>query len=401
MRLMRQAKISARSLLAFVCLAATPCLAWQGFPEPDKSAPSKPRPAEKDAGFAPPETVSPGTPRAPEQPAGFQPPQPVAPLQSSRNSATAVSLGANPLMASARSHFAAAIALSDFRRQDGTPFHLHAIFTAVNDPDLAQGGTVTEIWNSPTSWRREAIAGSTHLVETRDGARLYRQVVGASYAPRRLDDLLDALTRGMPSLDESFVETDWQQGSELRDGASLLRIANGDPQRDPAARVYWFDVAGRLCASYETGLTITFTDFEAWKNGNQIARHLELTDANGRLGGIWIDKLDPAPAQSMRFVLDGVSPIPLSDSAPYDGPYFVPPNPVYRPTPVNPPPGEGVITIQVHLDQHGHVRSAQVKHGINDALDAAALNTAWQWEFTPALLKGRPTPSNASVDFQF
>lgn len=358
------------------------CHAQQNFPSPGiPAAQAQPAPS-RDAGFQPPETVLPA-PRT----------SPVA----------SVSLGTHPLLTTARAHFAQAHAVTDLRVAGAAPFRLHAIFSAMGDAELANGGTYAEIWHSPVQWRREAICGQVHILETRDGDALYRKITGSAYAPRRIDDLLDALDRTLPKLDDSFLETDWQQGDVLYAGFSVLRLAHDyDATPLPSdARAYWIDPDGKVRAGYEANVTIEYADYADF-NGKQVARHLYVKQNGKTIAGIWIDDLAAIASDTgTQFTIAGVTPYPMSDSAPYSGAYFVPPHPVHQVTPSDPPPGQGRVVIAVHLDRHGHIRSAKVQQGVNADLDAAALQAALEWEFSPALQKGRPVASDAVVQFTF
>jgi len=62
---------------------------------------------------------------------------------------------------------------------------------------------------------------------------------------------------------------------------------------------------------------------------------------------------------------------------------------------------EGVVEVQILIDANGRVPYARVVRSIPQ-LDQAAIQTVMQWQFTPALKKGRPvaTWANAPVSFR-
>ena len=376
-----------------------------GFKTPETLAPNGSRPEQRDTTFALPETQSPNASRPDQKSANFAMPETLTPdeLPAKRGASEVSSSGTNPLMDSARTRLIQVRNATDIRGKGAQPFRMHAVFSGMSDSELASGGTYAELWLSSTRWRREAIVGQVHVLEAREGDNLYRQIVGREYAPRMLDDLLDALAPMFPPLGvSSFNEADWQQGSVLYAGNSALRLSTGFGANgtSPDARAFWLNPDGVLIAAYRAGTVIEYADYDAW-NGKQVARHLNVKIAGTKLAGIWVDQLDTAPADTATpFAIEGVTPIPVNDEG-YSGPYFVPPHPVRQVSPKDPPAGTGGITIAVSLDQHGHVRSAKVKQGINEALDAAAVKAAMQWEFAPALVKGRPTPSEATVEFTF
>jgi len=404
---MNRKKWAIATLAMLACLAM-PCYPQQTAQQQDDEeevAPSKPRPAPKDAGFGAPEVVAPTPNSHQQQGTDFKVPETVSPdeLPAKKGASETSSSGTNPLMGAARARLIQVRNATDIRVKGAQPFRMHAIFSGMSDSELASGGTYTELWLSSTRWRREAVVGQVHVVESRDGDKLYRQIVGREYAPRMLDDLLDALYLTYPPLGvSSFNESDWQQGTMLYAGASALRMSTGFSATGPStdARAYWLNTDGLPIAAYRFGTTVEYADYDAW-NGKQVARHLNVKEGGVKLAGIWIDQLDSAPAETgTQFALGGVTPIPLNDEG-YSGPYFVAPHPVHQVSPKDPPAGAGSISIKVSLDQHGHVRSAKVQKGINDALDDAAEKAAMQWEFSPALIKGRPSPSEATVEFTF
>ena len=413
---------AAATLALLVCLCSTLCHGWQAFQTPEQQPNNKPRPEQKDSGFAPPEASAPSANSKPAQEAGFAPPEAAAPTSNTRQQqqettfktpeaadqppprtgANSSSFGTNPLMGSARARLDEARNATDIRIAGGSPFRMHVVFSGLSAPELAAGGTYTELWVSPKQWRREAAVGNIQLVESRDGELLYRKVTGLAYVPRLLDDMLDGIVTALPGGDDTFIESEWQQGSVLYERTPTLRIASGFSGDTPStnARAFWLSDA-KPVACYQHGFTVEYTDYEPW-NGKQVSRHRDLKQGGVKVAGIWIDDLRDAAAQtSAQFALEGVTPYQLSDATTYTGPYFVPPQVVHQVAPKDAPAGSGTVVIAVHLDAHGHVRSASVKQGINPALDHYAEETAMEWEFSPALLKGRPSPSDATVQFAF
>lgn len=359
-----------------VCLASMECLAWQSFPAPEQQQ-GKERPAQQDAGFARPEMATPSD----------------FPAKSER-AATA-----NALITSAGSRFSLAATKFDLRVPEAAAFRMHAVVTPAGG---AEGGTYDELWLAPNRWRREVVLGSAHVVESREGDLFYRKVSGAEYAPRVADDVLDALGLKLPKPGGTFVEADWQQGSVIYDKTSTLRIAKGFGSTPPGndAQAYWLDTDSRVRAAYENEMTVEFSDYEDFE-GKPVARHVDVKDNGSKVAGIWIDRLASSADAKAQFAIEGVTPMSLADEAAYSGPYFVAPHPVHQVSPKDPPAGEGTVIVEVHLDAHGHVRAAKVKQGVNAGVDEAATRAALEWEFSPALLKGRPVASDATVQFSF
>jgi TonB family protein len=77
------------------------------------------------------------------------------------------------------------------------------------------------------------------------------------------------------------------------------------------------------------------------------------------------------------------------------------PKPIRRVPPEHPAFGNGTVLVDVVLDAHGHVVDAKIKQSAGEALDAAALKAAMQWEFTPMIIKGVAVPGYATLGFDF
>jgi TonB family protein len=61
---------------------------------------------------------------------------------------------------------------------------------------------------------------------------------------------------------------------------------------------------------------------------------------------------------------------------------------------------EGTVTVEVLVDERGHVAGARVLKSI-PLLDESALNAARQWEFTPTLVNGEPVPVLLMLEINF
>jgi TonB family protein len=72
---------------------------------------------------------------------------------------------------------------------------------------------------------------------------------------------------------------------------------------------------------------------------------------------------------------------------------------IRRVSPEHPAVGNGPVLVDVVLDARGHVVDAKIKQGAVEALDAAALEAAMQWEFTPMYIKGVVVHSSATLRF--
>jgi TonB family protein len=290
--------------------------------------------------------------------------------------------------------------LSDLRMQGGQPFHLVASFHVGE----SETGTYDETWLSPTKWRRRAQLGGVTVTESQSDNQIFRKYTGSDFSPRQIDNFLDGLDGPFPRTDGSFYEADWGQSAVNLDGIEMVRVARGqvDSKNQPiTGAAYWFDSAGLLRASYSQPKTTTYSDFVAW-NGRQVPHHMELTEHGVRLIVTSIETIEPASeVADALFVLDGVKPEFIVDPGDYDGPPLVQPVPILRVKPVNPQSGHGSVLVDVLLDTHGHVTSANVRQSAGQALDDAAVNAAMQWEFQPMLIKGRRVPGHTTLRFDF
>jgi protein TonB len=61
---------------------------------------------------------------------------------------------------------------------------------------------------------------------------------------------------------------------------------------------------------------------------------------------------------------------------------------------------QGVVIMEIVITPEGQVQDARVLRSI-PLLDQAALDAVRQWEFTPTLLNGAPTPIIMTVTVQF
>jgi protein TonB len=74
-------------------------------------------------------------------------------------------------------------------------------------------------------------------------------------------------------------------------------------------------------------------------------------------------------------------------------------NPVYPPI-AQSARVQGVVIMEIVITAEGQVQDARVLRSI-PLLDQAALDAVRQWEFTPTLLNGQPTPIIMTVTVQF
>jgi protein TonB len=61
---------------------------------------------------------------------------------------------------------------------------------------------------------------------------------------------------------------------------------------------------------------------------------------------------------------------------------------------------EGIVVLEILIDESGHVVHARVVRSI-PLLDAAALSAVRRWRFVPALRRGRPVATLATAPISF
>jgi len=110
----------------------------------------------------------------------------------------------------------------------------------------------------------------------------------------------------------------------------------------------------------------------------------------GMVGGI--------PGGVLGGVLGGTGTGPVMD-------FDRPPRPIYKPGPRYPQEAfvkkvEGTVRVEVLIDSSGRVARAQVIRSV-PLLDAAALQTVYQWVFEPAMKSGRPVATIVHIPVTF
>jgi TonB family protein len=291
--------------------------------------------------------------------------------------------------------------LSALNIPGSAPFHLHATFQ-YSDPTI---GSCDEIWQAPTQWRREVRFGSTSVVESQNGDRTWRKILGSGFSPRQIDDFLDELDGHFPRTDGSFIEGDWGQSTVQFDGTDMVRVARGKVNANNlpiSGQAYWFDSTGLLCAAYVDPRESLYAEFSEW-NYKKVPRKIEVRENEVTILHITIDSIESQAAlPESSFMVAGAKPQTLGGVDAYNGPAIVMPSPIFKHRPTNPPPGHGKVLVDVQIDARGHVRAAQVRSSSGSkSLDDAAIQAALQWEFTPMLIKGHPVPGHSIIEIRF
>jgi len=123
---------------------------------------------------------------------------------------------------------------------------------------------------------------------------------------------------------------------------------------------------------------------------NGLAEGMESGVEGGVVGGV--------PGGVLGGVVGGTGDGPVMD-------YDQPPRPIKMTRPQYPQEAfvkkiEGTVEVEILIDANGRVVSARVLRSI-PLLDAAALQTVYQWVFSPAMKSGRPVATRAMAPVTF
>jgi hypothetical protein len=158
----------------------------------------------------------------------------------------------------------------------GFPYVLKAVFQARSSAGSVETGHYEDTWLAPDIWRREATLGTSHVLRSRSGAKLYEVEEGPDI---ELLLMIFKFTEPIPAPD-SMVESDWRIKSDIVDDLRTVRMVSGyespDGKLDPEqARGYWFDANGNLVKTYSSGMAARFSNFEDYQNVH-VARQIDV-----------------------------------------------------------------------------------------------------------------------------
>jgi hypothetical protein len=286
----------------------------------------------------------------------------------------------------------------DIRLEGSPAFHLKASF---NSEDVGVKGSYEETWISPKKWRREVAVNDAVVVEVQTEDAFYRTFPG-KYAPRLADDILDALSFNLPGDNGTdFHEPDWTAVDAKLFNLSTLRLSQGyiNPQGRPDAftQVYFVEektgfVRGRF---HYVHLTV-FNDLQMFGEKN-FARKLTLLGTDVKKMEITVDTLELAKDVNQTiFQLPGTKPVFTKEE---EDQRFTQPQLIYtvKPTPSG---WHGDAMCDLQIDEHGHVRSVEVKGITDDSVVKSIRAALMTWEYQPATINGHPSLGFAHVKVQ-
>jgi protein TonB len=124
----------------------------------------------------------------------------------------------------------------------------------------------------------------------------------------------------------------------------------------------------------------------------------DVGQAEGMEGGVEGGVVGGVPGGVLGGVVGGTGDGPVMD-------YDQPPRPIKMTRPQYPQEAfvkkiEGTVEVEILIDANGRVVSARVVRSI-PLLDAAAVQTVYQWVFSPAMKAGRPVATRAMAPVTF
>jgi hypothetical protein len=195
---------------------------------------------------------------------------------------------------SAHNYFERARRLDFPSAGSGFPYVLHATFQARSSAGSIDAGHYTDTWLGPTMWRREASFGTSHVVRSRSGDKLYELEEGPDV---RLLLLLFQFMEPIPAVDTA-VESDWRIQSEVVRDTGTVAVLTGyqgpDGKLDPEhARGFWFDANGNLVKTYLSGMEAQRSGFEDYQ-AVHVARRIDVFHDSAAVINIRVTDVIPA-----------------------------------------------------------------------------------------------------------
>jgi hypothetical protein len=156
------------------------------------------------------------------------------------------------------------------------PYLLKAEFQARSSAGGIYTGHYEDIWLAPDKWRREATFGSSRVVRSRNGDKLYQSEEGPD---TKLLLLIFQFLEPIPAID-TFVESDWRITSDTVGDARTVRVLTGyespEGKLDPEhSRGFWFDANGDLLKTFFLGMETRRSDFVGY-HGARVAQCIDV-----------------------------------------------------------------------------------------------------------------------------
>ena len=176
----------------------------------------------------------------------------------------------------------------------GFPYVLHATFQARSSAGSMDAGHYADTWLGPTMWRREASFGTSHVIRSRSGGKLYEIEEGPEV---RLLLLIFQFMEPIPAVDAA-VESDWRINSEVVRDTKTVAVLTGNRSPDGKldaehARGFWFDASGNLVKTYLSGMEAERSGFEDYQ-AVHVARRIDVFHDSAEVINIRVTDVIPA-----------------------------------------------------------------------------------------------------------
>jgi TonB family protein len=302
----------------------------------------------------------------------------------------------------------AARKLNNLAAADAKPWHIKATFQLFGDDGtVTEEGTYEEFWASPSQFKR-TFTGK-QFAQTAYGSN--KGVLLANTQGETPDLLLAArnnLVSPMPYFDATIQHTTYTT-KQLDSGSVKLLCAvptGSTPGAPPDTSAYCFNtdepmlrIATRPSTSDQTfhnRLTrvedrVIATELKITHNGKPtVALHVQ--DAavlDGSQEAVFTPPPDAVPAPLRINVADSVTAGMLQ--------YKVAPE---YPIAAHRAHISGVVVLQAVIGKNGHIKDVKPISG-PEALQGAAMQAVWQWQYRPYLLNGEPVEVTTTINVTF
>jgi hypothetical protein len=158
----------------------------------------------------------------------------------------------------------------------GFPYVLKADFQARSNAGTVEMGHYEDTWLAPDKWKREASFGTSRVVRSRIGNKLYQIDEGPE---SKLLLLVFQFLEPIPAID-TFTESDWRIKSDVIAEMKTVRVLSGYESPEGKldgehARGFWFDASGNLVQTYFDGMETRRSGFEDYQ-GVHVARRIDV-----------------------------------------------------------------------------------------------------------------------------
>jgi TonB family protein len=292
--------------------------------------------------------------------------------------------------------------LSDIRSANAPAFRLKATFSFVGANLETVEGTYTEIWISPSRWRRETVAKDFRRIEVADSTRLYRLDSTEDFPARAAR--IPGLVAILPSTSDKF---DFESLTEqMADGVAFqCAVTRPGPHQERYA----------FCFDKKSGVLIEKASPEM--RPHNLIEYSCYYDTFKKLGSFLFPGHLSCFQDRHRSVDVKVVELSLDQSPDHDlftappgsielancSTKEIPPVTISAPQPSFPfgTTENTEVTLGLLIDIKGHPQTVTVTRSGGKQFDKVAVNTVRRWRFKPATCNGEPVPTQIAVEMNF